>query len=258
MGIENNDNLTDEERELLAEHEEEIAGADGDDDLQATEEPAAPVEAAPVEAVERQDVQQPISLDADASDAKAALDMLTAEKTGLREAYANGDLERDEYDRKLDELNDKMLDARLQVKQAEMYEDISRQTLAKQWNGAVGRFLAKPENAVFKEDGPLNTALDAEVRKMNANEMDKYPDHAERLAEARRRVVVAAESIVGRKQAAPRKPLADIPPSVDDIPPAGDEVDSEFAHLDRLEGMKFDSAFARLTPEQRDRYLSAS
>lgn len=263
MGIEHEDGLTDEERELLAEHEEEINGSD-DVDVDASAgadeddgEDAPPAAAPAIEPAAAQPAMPVIELKADADEAKAAIETLTAEKADLRKKYSDGDIDREEYDEQIDALNDKLQDARLQVRQSEMYEDISRQMLVKQWQSAVDRFMARPDNAPFK-DGPLNVALDAEIRKMNAAEISKYPDHTERLAEAKRRVVAAAEAMLGRKADAPRKPRVEIPPSVDDIPPAGDEVDSEFAHLDRLEGAKFDAAFSRLSKEQRDRYLSES
>ncbi|OYW94653.1 MAG: hypothetical protein B7Z13_04075 [Caulobacterales bacterium 32-67-6] len=265
MGIEHEDGLTDEERELLAEHEEEINGSDdvdvdasaGADDDGEDAPPAAAPAIEPAAAEPAQPAMPVIELKADAGEAKAAIDALSSEKADLRKRYADGDLDREEYDAQIDALNERLQDARLQVKQSEMYEDISRQMLVKQWQSAVDRFMARPDNAPFK-DGPLNVALDAEIRKMNAAEISKYPDHTERLAEAKRRVVAAAEAMLGRKADAPRKPRVEIPPSVDDIPPAGDEVDSEFTHLDRLEGAKFDAAFSRLTQDQRNRYLSES
>lgn len=262
------DNLTDEERELLAELDEELGEAgigepadddEQDDDARAGGDAQAaakpPVDDEPPAA---KVVTQAPELHADDTAAKAALDALKAEKASLRAQYDEGDIDRAKYDEALDAINDKILDARAQVQKADLYRDMTEQVRVKEWDNAVGRFLGAKENAVFRE-GPMFTALDSEIRKMNANEFDAFPDHADRLAEAKRRIVAAAQAAVGGKVAAekPAKARAvDLPPGLDDVPGAADDNDTEFAFLDRLTGTDYERAFAKLNKDQLERYMA--
>ena len=288
-----NDNLTAEEAVLLAELEAEIAagGTDTDDDdptppadadeaarIAAEAEAAGEAKKAQVAADEaaavakKAETEKPVEKDTtvqlshDNTKAKEQLDTLVASRTDLRKQYANGDIEREAYEAKLDELNDQIADARFEVKKAEVYEDINTQTAKQNWVGAVKDFLDEADNAIFREGGALNAALDAKIRQMNADKeaLKEFPSHAKRLAEAKRVVLEETRKALGVEPAKPaaasttKKPAVELPPGVDDVPAAGEEAENEFSHIDRLTGTAREAAFARLTKDQQDRYLAGT
>lgn len=288
-----NDNLTADEAVLLAELEAEIAagGGDADDD----DDPTPPADAdeaarlaadneakaakdkkaaddAAAAAVKPADAPDPdgrdstVHLSHDAEKAQGELDSLIAKRTELRKQYAAGEIERDAYDTQIDDLNDQIVVAKVDVSKASIYEDINAQTAKQKWVDAVTDFLEEPENAIFKEGGALNAALDAKIRKMNVDKdvVKQFPSHTKRLAEAKRIVLEETRKALGIETAkpaattAPKKPAVELPPGVDDVPAAGEEAENEFSHLDRLTGTARESAFAKLTKDQQDRYLAGA
>lgn len=290
-----NDNLTAEEAVLLAELEAEIAegGTDVEDDdpsLAAGADEAARIaaeaetaeasnkakvasdEAAAAAAAKNGDDEQPagkdttVQLSHDNTKAKEQLDTLVAGRADLRKKYADGDIEREAYEAKLDELNDQIADARFEVKKAEVYEDINSQTAKQNWTAAVEDFLGETDNAVFRAGGALNAALDAKIRQMNADKevLKQFPNHAKRLAEAKRVVLDETRKALGITEPAKTpakaaaKPVVELPPGVDDVPAAGEEAENEFSHLDRLTGTAREAAFAKLSKDQQERYLAGA
>lgn len=288
-----NDNLTADEAVLLAELEAEIAagGGDADDDDDPTP-PADADEAArlaadneakaakdkkaaddaaaaavkPADAPDPDDRDSTVRLSHDATKAQEELDGLIATRADLRKKYAAGEIERDAYDAQIDDLNDQIVVAKVEVSKADIYEDINAQTAKQKWTDAVTDFLEEPENAIFKEGGALNAALDAKIRKMNVDKdvVKQFPSHTKRLAEAKRIVLEETRKALGIETAkpaattAPKKPAVELPPGVDDVPAAGEEAENEFSHLDRLTGTARESAFAKLTKDQQDRYLAGA
>lgn len=288
-----NDNLTADEAVLLAELEAEIAagGGDADDDDDPTPpadadeaarlaadneakaakdkkaaDDAAAAAAKPADAPDPDDRDSTVRLSHDATKAQEELDGLIATRADLRKKYADGDIEREAYEAKLDELNDQIADARFEVKKAEIYEDINSQTAKQNWTAAVEDFLGETDNAVFRAGGALNAALDAKIRQMNADKevLKQFPNHAKRLAEAKRVVLEETRKALGIEPpkpgatTPPKKPTVELPPGVDDVPAAGEEAENEFSHIDRLTGAARETAFAKLTKDQQDRYLAGA
>lgn len=195
----------------------------------------------------------------DDTEATKKIEELKAKRTELRKKYAEGELERDDLDAQLDAINDDILEQREIISRANLY----RESVDARWSGAVEAFMADDSNKMFRDGAPLNAALDAEVRKIHADKGKQHLSFAERLKEAKANVLKQVGESLGidvTKPAGgkgPKKP-ANIPPGLDDMSNAddGSRDSGEFAHLDRLTGVEYDRAFAKLTPEQRSRYLS--
>jgi len=195
----------------------------------------------------------------DDTEATNKIEELKAKRTELRKKYAEGELERDDLDAQLDAINDDILEQREIISRANLY----RESVEARWSGAVEAFMTDDANKMFRDGAPLNAALDAEVRKIHADKGKQHLSFAERLAEAKANVLkqigeglgIDVTKAAGGK--GPKKP-ATIPPGLDDMSSAddGSRDSGEFAHLDRLSGVEYDRAFAKLTPEQRSRYLS--
>ena len=195
----------------------------------------------------------------DDTEATNKIEELKAKRTELRKKYAEGELERDDLDAQLDAINDDILEQREIISRANLY----RESVEARWSGAVEAFMTDDANKMFRDGAPLNAALDAEVRKIHADKDKQHLSFSERLKEAKANVLKQVGESLGidvTKTASgkgPKKP-ATIPPGLDDMSNAddGSRDSGEFAHLDRLTGVEYDRAFAKLTPEQRSRYLS--
>lgn len=229
------------------------AGATGDDSVPGAADTAQPA----------------VAVVADDAEAKAELDALVAQRAELRKKWDDGDLTSAEYDAQKDEINDKINKANAVIVQAANDRTKAEKAALAQWHNAVDTFLADDKNAIFRGDGPLNAALDAQIRRMNADAETRrrFPNDLKRLEEAKRIVIEEARKALGvsapaapAKPSAPAKPRAAapaIPPSVDDIPPAADERESEFAHIDRMSPAQREAAVAKMSPEQYERYSRA-
>jgi hypothetical protein len=61
------------------------------------------------------------------------------------------------------------------------------------------------------------------------------------------------DAIKGRGKDKPMGSLATVPAA-----PGGDDDGAEFAHLEKLDGMAFERALAKMSPEQQERYLASN
>lgn len=70
----------------------------------------------------------------------------------------------------------------------------------------------------------------------------------------------AATDAVRKTEAGRRPDLKAVPKTLSNLPPAGDAEtgSSEFANLDGLEGLDFENALAKLSPDQQARYLKSA
>lgn len=202
-----------------------------------------------------EELLKPIDVDA----VSKSIETLEKEQDDLDKKYDEGEIDRAEYNKKSREISNKVAREQAFLVQAER----EREIVEARWSGAVEAFMADDSNKMFRDGAPLNAALDAEVRKIHADKGKQHLSFAERLKEAKANVLKQVGESLGidvTKTASgkgPKKP-ATIPPGLDDMSNAddGSRDSGEFAHLDRLSGVEYDRAFAKLTPEQRSRYLS--
>jgi hypothetical protein len=188
-------------------------------------------------------------------------------KDELATKFDDGELTAAEYRAQLKEIDKQERDLYSQKIRAEVSHDM----VVSQWRDSVSSFLGK--HTQYEQGTPLYTALDAEVRRLQGQSDNPFdPDilgQAHRTIDAQMRKAMGlppeetprqeSKTDPAAKKPAGRKPLADIPPTLAQVPAADitDTDGGEFAHLDRLDGEKFEAALARLTDEQRDRYLAS-
>lgn len=115
-------------------------------------------------------------------------------------------------------------------------------TAQKQFDVALGMIHADPENARLTFEQQLNKAHDAVLA-------IRGKSRAAALAPAPSAAPAPASRAVDKSQ---------MPPTLSRVPPAADPsiAGNEFAHLESLDGVELEKAFARLTPEQQERYLN--
>ncbi len=145
---------------------------EGDDATKAEAGDAAEAAEAAV-TVPADDKPDPVFKPADTTEAKATIDGAAAERKALRDAYNDGEMNDDEFDAKMEALNDKIVDAKAAIKDAEKAEAESLNALQTAWFGKVDAFL--DANPAFRDNTPnpklegnsYLTALDTVMKAVN-------------------------------------------------------------------------------------------
>jgi hypothetical protein len=156
---------------------------------------------------------------------------------------------------------------------AKMESDIasrqSEQVDTQTWQYEQERFFNLPGNAVIRDDARVWAAMQAQLETLYADpEKAKY-SNGQYLREAGSEVLkLFGLDATKAAPAAPAKPAAKpaeidgvtIPATLAGLPTAeanADAIAGEFGHIEKLDGMEYENAVARLTPEQRTRWLNS-
>lgn len=205
-------------------------------------------------------------LPGDFDDRVKALDETEAE---LERKFETGEIEAPEYVREMRRVSSERgeLD-RARVK-AEVAAEMSQQAAINQWQRQVAKFMReakKVDGIDYRNDEALGVELDTMVKALANN-----PAHSDKpsgwfLQQAHKAVKAMhgiadkpAHAVKNNKQASRKPPIDKAPKTLAQVP-GGDgpgDVGDEFSNLDNLEGDEFESALARLTPAQRERYLAS-
>lgn len=313
-----NDGLTDSEREVLAGLDDdeddlgalkEIADNDGDEGDEGADEGQAgggndaPADAtaaaaattpsdagaadagaadAPADApadIEPKSGAEPIYKAEAPADVDAKLKEIQQARRKARKDYEEGALDEEQYDAKLDELDQQRDTINRAITRAEVSAEITEQQLANSYTKTVNTFMVDMKRAGIDYRDPKNAEqakyLNARVVALAQTEHEQNPESWRQLLEeahmltAKRFGITTAPPVAptgqpkgdpAPKKAAPadRKPdLSGIPPTVGRGPGAANAgvAPDEFAHLDSLSGIALERAMANMTPEQLDRYL---
>lgn len=284
----NGDDLSDEDRDLL----QLVAGDgdDGDDDDEDDDEPADEVatdddqdgdadpETIAAANADSAAAQPPASERQPAASYQAAVlpadfqEQISATHTAqsdLLQRFQEGDLEVSEYVAelsKITEQRDALVAARIK---AEISHEMEEQASAREWQQAVHRFLdrvAKSEQVDYRTDAARARDLDTFVKVLandpeNAQQSSEwFLQEAHKLVNARRGGTVTATKDDPRPRPAPRKPdLKAVPKTLAHVPGSDGpgDVSDEFGNVDALDGLDLESAIARMTPAQREKYARA-
>ena len=281
--------LTEEEREgYLADDEDEdgegdddqgnadegAGGEEGDDDpTLAVDDPAtAPPAANPQDGGEGGDAEpqeqlmaQPKPLfNADLpADIEAQRTALDEKEAAIDQQYDEGDILFTEHKQALRDINKQRnaLD-RAELK-AELAAEAYQTQIDNSWQASQTAFFAShPELNTANE--VQMTALDHLVRQETKATLDKGGSIGVPELE---RAYTKYKQAFNIEAAAPKQAKAPsaknegvIPPNLGKLPAAtaNDTDDGKFAHLDRLEGVAFEEALAKLSDAQRDEYLRSA
>lgn len=284
----NGDDLSDEDRDLL----QLVAGDgdDGDDDDEDDDEPSDEVgddddqdgdadpETIAAANADSAAAQPPASERQPAASYQAAVlpadfqEQISATHTAqsdLLQRFQEGDLEVSEYVAelsKITEQRDALVAARIK---AEISHEMEEQASAREWQQAVHRFLdrvAKSEQVDYRTDAARARDLDTFVKVLandpeNAQQSSEwFLQEAHKLVNARRGGTVTATKDDPRPRPAPRKPdLKAVPKTLAHVPGSDGpgDVSDEFGNVDALDGLDLESAIARMTPAQREKYARA-
>jgi len=191
----------------------------------------------------------------------------------LRRSLNDGDIDADEYEAKLDELEDKRDSLRDLKNRASIAEEMRQQSQADAWLDAINTFVAdaakSPELGIidYTKDTAKQAEFDTFLRAIAAQPGNENRASRWLLEEAHKRMVVlhSIPTTAAKPGAVNRKPdtskvvntLADVPGGAGDADP----ISNEFAELDKLEGLEYERALSDLktrSPEKHARYLRSA
>lgn len=189
--------------------------------------------------------------------------------TELEAEWDDGEVDKEEYHRRREELRtqEKALDR--QYTKAEIAADFRQSQAKQQWASDVESFFR--ENPQFRptgdspedNDNPLYDAMDAQVIKiakanpsMSGREvlekaLSRFPEHL-RNPDGEKKA--KAEKKGGRKIQ-----RRQVPPTLKDVPSsqmADTKGESRFAHLDKLDGIELEKAMAKMSEAELKAYMS--
>ena len=272
--------LTEEEREgyLADDEDEDGEGDEGDDDpTLAVDDPAtAPPAANPQDGGEGGDqgdgaepqeqlMAQPKPLfNADLpADIEAQRTALDEKEAAIDQQYDEGDILFTEHKQALRDINKQRnaLD-RAELK-AELAAEAYQTQIDNSWQASQEAFFsAHPE---FKIDNEAKwAAFDQLVKNETKSVLDKggvvgVPELERAYTKYKQAFNIEAASPKQAKAPASKNEGV-VPPNLGKLPAAtaNDTDDGKFAHLDRLEGVAFEDALAKLSDAQRDEYLRSA
>lgn len=240
----------------------------GDGDPNDNDDPVAQSEPQTPAANEEAKPEPQAEMVPDAAKAKQILDAIKAERKSLREQYDDGDLTDEEYDAKIEALDDKMAEAAADVKYAERH--IAKQQDA--WKAAGKTYLDRYPG--LKAQGVIQ-ALDKAVQELAAYPSVANLPHEQFLERVHRKLIAEAEftgldiPAIGKStgQKGKQTPQGDeslgkAPKTLASVPSSDVSSldDSPYASLERMaergDPIAFEEAMAKLPADQRDRFAS--
>lgn len=191
---------------------------------------------------------------------------LNAEKSTALQKMMDGDITAEEFAETDQRVSKELTDLTIAQRTHEADTRRAQQSAEQDWQRECARFMrsAKEQGIDYAGNRALGAALDAEVRALAGD-----PKHAAKsgdwfLREAHKAVTSAFGIKPSAAPAAPQQPakrapdLSGIPPSIAHAPVAAEAAPdgSEFAFLNNLDGSAYEKAIARMTTEQRERFMA--
>ena len=239
------------------------------------------------DAAEAAEAPDPVFNPADTTEAKATIDSAAAERKALRDAYNDGELTDDEFDAKMDALNDSIVEAKAAIKEAEKAEAQSLEAMQAAWFSKVDAFL--DANPAFRDNTPnpklegnsYLTALDTVMKAVNQDARYAGMTMNERIEASAKIVRAYVQQQTGadipgldRKGGAAKEKEKDARATAkakvaeqgkrpDPVQTLGNVTaateteieDSRFAAIDKAEGMDAEAMFQRMTPAEQKAFL---
>lgn len=200
------------------------------------------------------------------------LQTLDTQAEQLLKQFNDGDLDESNYHKQLFELQRQREAVVREQTKAELRSDFNQELQQRHWEWEQAEFFRRQANQIYEQQPLLYESLNAAVKQIAAQDDYQQASGLQILEEADRRVRELFTLGGGQQQAqqpeqqqqaqdkppAGKKFVADAAPkTLTDVPSADTpEIGDEFAHLDRLTGMEFEDALAKLPPEQQEKYLN--
>lgn len=199
----------------------------------------------------------------------ATLAAINAEASRLATQFRDGEIDFDEYTAALSNVTAQR-DALTATKiKSEIAAEMQAQDSQQRWRWTVEQFIARTaadEKIDYRTDAAKLKDFDLFVKALASDDANASRPAEWFLAEAHKRVkalhgvATAAPSADTRQQTTKptsRKPdLKAVPKTLAHVPGSdgSGDVESEFADLYRLDGLEYETAIARMSPAQREKF----
>jgi hypothetical protein len=206
-------------------------------------------------------------------DAADRIKALKAEESTAFKQLMDGEIDSDAYQAIRSRVEAETDDLKTQALTASIFSQANaqaaEQTARAEWNRAEAQaFNAfKAEGLDYKGKPALLAAYNTHLKALGADPKNENRDAPWFLAEAHRITKADLGFVTTPPATNTNKPapnarngvdLSELPPTLRSVPVAatGSVNADEFAHMRNLEGIELERAHARLTPEQRDRWMA--
>lgn len=181
-----------------------------------------------------------------------------AAKAALAKQFEDGEVTTAQFIDRSEELTRAKLQSDMATRSVSSSEEA-------QWAARQDAFFSTPGNEIIRDDPRVWGAMQAQLETMYADPKCKDYNDMQFLNEAGREVrklfgleaapKAAAAAVVEKK---PAGTDIEIPKTLAGVPAADSNTDggNEFAALDKLNGMEYEFAYAKLTPDQKAKYLA--
>jgi hypothetical protein len=274
------DALTEAEREAMVEIADDDDSDDSDDDSNDGDDagsddhedshPATKVVSSTADADENEKAFRPQYKAELPADFDAQLADLKSQRTSLQQRFNDGDIDSSEYALALDENSDRRSELNSAKIKFDISADMEKQTGTQQWEWTANKFMLDAKSA-----GDIDYTKDKEKRddffgfmKVLAEKPENFDKDFDWFLSQGHKRTLAFHGLIGTMPGHIKKsekgrsrtpPTGSIAQNLANVP-GGDgpgDVGNEFAALDRLEGFEFETALARLSKADQDRYLKA-
>ncbi len=263
--------MTDETQFLTASEAEMLAEVAAETETETPEsaDPAPPAESAdPAPATESADpapaseAVQPAGPDPLVQQqAVQTLQQIDAQRDALAAQYEAGEIGFAAYRTQERALERQARDAEGVLIQYRIETRVQQQQIQQTWDAAVTEFRQEPGAAAFESPVVLpmmEAALEAIRAKSPGLDAKSQLQQAKEVVQSQLRTLLGVDDIpapVHTAQNAPTKPRVMIP-SLGSVPVAeANDSDLEFTHLGKLNGLALEKAVAKMSPDQRARWL---
>lgn len=209
------------------------------------------------------------------ADFDAKVEGVKTELAALRQKFKDGDLDIDQYETEKSKLEEQRRELDLVKVRHDLARDQADQGERTAWATGVNNLYkaATKDGVDYAADEGKRADLDAMLKTLATRQENADKPMGWFLREAHRRVLAlhdirpaagnapapapAAAAPTTQRRAPP--PVSAAQPSLAQVPGGngpGDDGTSEYQHLDALEGDALEDALARMSPRDRDRYLS--
>lgn len=203
----------------------------------------------------------------------ATLAAINAEASRLATQFRDGEIDFDDYTAAVNEVNAHR-DALTATKiKAEIAAEMQAQDSQQRWRWTVEQFIARTaadEKIDYRADAAKLKDFDLFVKALASDDANASRPAEWFLAEAHKRVKalhgVATTALSADTRQQTTKPPTSRKPDLKAVPktlahvPGSDgsgDVESEFADVYRLDGLEFETAIARMSPAQREKFARA-
>jgi len=201
---------------------------------------------------------------------------LAEREAELKRKFRSGEMEFDDFETQRAELLTERETLTIARTKAEISQEMTAQSAQQAWQSTVNEFLDKAlkEGAVdYRKDSEKMEDLDQFVKSLAAKStnadkpMDWFLQEAHRRVQALHGLTAPTPTLTPSPAPAQAGNKARRAPPIDAVPatlanvPGGDgpgDVEGEFADVLALDGMAYETAIARMSAAQRERFLRAA